>query len=63
MSTTYANTTRRVRRFATIVIVGALALSFAALATLGAGASETGGGIFGSIGDYIAEMAQALGTD
>lgn len=64
MSMTYAYyTARKVRRFAAIVIVGALALSFAALATLGAGASESGGGILASAGDYIAEMTQALGTD
>ena len=63
MSTTYANTTRRVRRFAAIVIIGALALSFAAIATLGAGTSETGGGIFATAGDYLTEMTQALGAD
>lgn len=64
MSTTYAYyTARRVRRFAAIVIVGALALSFAAIATLGAGASETGAGIFASMGDYITKMSEALGAD
>ena len=64
MSMTHAYyTARKVRRFAAIVIVGALALSFAAIATLGAGASGTGGGIFASMDDYIAEMTGALGAD
>ena len=62
MNSTYA-TAIRVRRFAAIVIIGALALSFAAIATLEAGAGDSCGGIFSSMGDYIADMTSALGAD
>ena len=62
MNSTYA-TAIRVRRFAAIVIIGALALSFAAIATLEAGVGDSGGGIFSSMGDYIADMTSALGAD
>ena len=61
MNTVDTNTTRAVRRFAAIVIVGALALSFAAIATLGSATNETGGGIFAWMGDYIAAVSEALG--
>ena len=61
MNTIDTNTTRAVRRFAAIVIVGALALSLAAIATLGAQTDATGG-FFALLGDYITEVAKALGS-
>jgi len=62
MKTIGANTTRSVRRLAAIAIVGALALSFAAIATLGAETTSTGDGIFAWMGDYITRVADALGN-
>jgi len=62
MNTIGANTNRSFRRVAVIAIVGTLALSFAALATLGAETGSTGDGIFASMGDYIAKVAEALGS-
>lgn len=54
------STTSRVRRFAAIAIVGALALSFAvAFAALKAD-NATGDGIFAQIGDYISQVGEAL---
>jgi hypothetical protein len=46
---------------AAIVIFGALALSFAAIATLGVDAGDTGGGVFARLGDYLAAVSEALG--
>jgi hypothetical protein len=62
MNTIDTNTTRTVRRFAAIVIVGTLALSFAAIATLGSQTNGTGGGIFAWMGDYITAASEALGS-
>ena len=62
MNTIGANTNRSIRRLAVIAVVGALALSFAALAALGAETGSTGDGIFASVGDYIGTVAEALGS-
>ena len=60
MSTSDSTTTRTVRRFAAIAIVGALALSFAvAFAALKAD-NATGDGIFAQLGDYITQVGEAL---
>lgn len=55
------NIRRPVRRLAAITIVAALALSFAAIVTLGAETNVTAGGILASLGDYITEVGEALG--
>jgi hypothetical protein len=60
MDTTNTNTTRAAR-FAAIVIVGALALSVAAIATIGAESSGTDSGFLTRVGDYIAAASEALG--
>ena len=52
---------RAVRRLAVIVLVGALALSFAAIATLGVETDVTGDGAFAWVGEYMAKVAEALG--
>ncbi|HXW74797.1 MAG TPA: hypothetical protein VEK10_08295 [Steroidobacteraceae bacterium] len=59
----HTNSTRAVRRLAAIAIVGVLALSFAAIATLGAEADVTSGRIFAWMGDYITEVGAALGGE
>jgi hypothetical protein len=56
------NTTRAARRRAAIAIVVALALGFAGVAGLRAETNVTGGGIFASVSDYIAEVGEALGA-
>ena len=63
MNTVVLNTTRAVRRhFAAVVIVVALALSFAAaFAALAADTNATGDGIFAWISDYITAVGEALG--
>ena len=59
MNTIDTKTHRAAR--AAIVIFGALALSFAAIATLGMETGETGGGVFARMGDYLAAVTEALG--
>jgi hypothetical protein len=60
MNTTDSTATRTVLRFTTIAIVAALALSFAvAFAALKAD-NATGDGIFAQLGDYIAQVGEAL---
>lgn len=62
MNTLYLNIRRPVRRLAAITIVAALALSFAVIVTLGAEPNVTVGGILASLGDYITEVGEALGS-
>jgi len=62
MNTIGANATRSVRRLAAVAIVGALALCFATIAALGAETSSTGDGIFAWMGNYIAKVAEVLGS-
>jgi len=63
MNTIGIHATRNVRRLAVIAIVGALALSFAAIATLRAETDVTGGGIFAAMGDYIAAVGETLRSE
>ena len=63
MNTIGTNTTRAARRRAAISIVVALALGFAAIAVLGAATNVTGGGISALMGDYIAQVGEALGAE
>lgn len=62
MNTLGINITHAVRRVAVVTIVGALALSFAAIVTLSTGANVTVGDIFSWLGDYITEMGETLGS-
>ena len=61
MNTIITHPARGVRHLSVIVIIGALALSFAAIATL---AVETNfaSGIFASMNDYITAVGEALGA-
>jgi hypothetical protein len=63
MNTIDIHNTRAVRRLAAIAIVGALALSFAAIATLRAETDVTSGGIFAWMGDYIAAVGETLKSE
>ena len=62
MNTLHVNTIRHARRLSALTIVVALALSFAAIAALGAETNVTVGGIFAWLGDYITEVGEALGN-
>lgn len=62
MNTLYINITRPVRRLAAVTIVVVLAASFAAIATLGAEANVTFGGILEWLGDYLTAVGAALGN-
>jgi hypothetical protein len=62
MNTVDINPTRDARRLTAIAIAVALALSVAAVAALGAEASIAGGGIFTSLGDYLTDVGEALGS-
>lgn len=53
---------RRARTAIAIIVALALTLALAAIATVGAETSETGGGIFPAMGDYITAMTDALGS-
>jgi len=55
-------TTRSVHRFPTMASISALALIFAAVVALGAESNATDGGVLGLIGDYIAQVGEALGA-
>jgi hypothetical protein len=55
------NATRAAGRFAVIAILVFLAVSFAALATLGGETDATSDGIFALMGDYLAQAGEALG--
>jgi hypothetical protein len=54
-------TTRADLLHPTIAILSALALIIAAIVALGAETNVTSDGIFGSIGDYWAQVGEALG--
>ena len=62
MNTISANIPRPRHTLITIVIIGTLALSLAAIATLGAENSGTSGGMFGTMGDYVATMTEGLAS-
>ncbi len=53
---------RRGRTALAIIVALALTLALAAIATLGAETSQTGGGIVPAMGDYITAMTEALGS-
>jgi len=55
------NTTRAAGRFTVIAILVFLAVSLAAIATLGAQNEPTDYGITAWVGDYIAQVGEALG--
>jgi len=55
------NTTRAAGRFTVIAILVFLAVSVAAIATLGAQTDATDHGITTLMGDYIAQVGEALG--
>jgi hypothetical protein len=55
------NTTRAAGRFTVIAILVFLAVSVAAIATLGAQNDATDNGITALVGDYIAQVGEALG--
>jgi len=59
--TTIGTHTRAGRRLAAFIIVGVLAFSLVAIATVGAEANDSAGRIFAGLGDYIAAMSEALG--
>jgi hypothetical protein len=61
MNTVITNPTRAVHRLSAIAIIGALALSFAAIATLAAETNITSG-ISAWMGDYITEVGEVLGA-
>jgi hypothetical protein len=63
MSTLDTNTTHAVRRFAAVAIVVALAVSLAAIATIGAETGATGDSIFAWLGDYFSQAGAALGNE
>jgi hypothetical protein len=52
---------RRARTAIAIIVALSLTLALAAIATLGE-TSESGGGIFPAMGDYITAMTEALGS-
>lgn len=60
MNTFNINTTRTMRRLAIAIV--ALALGLAAIATLGTATSVTSGGKSAWMGDYLTEVAEALGN-
>ena len=53
---------RRARTAIAIIVALALTLALGAIAALGAETSETGGGIFPALGDYITTMTESLGS-
>ena len=55
------NTTRAAGRFTVIAIVVFLAVSLAAIATLGAQNDATDHGIIAWVGNYAAQVGEALG--
>jgi len=57
------NATHAVRPLAVIAIVGALALTLAAIAAPRVETNVTGGGVFARMADYIAEAGEALGSE
>ena len=61
MITIDTNAPRSVRRLVAIVILGAVALSVAALATVGAQPNDTGGGFLAWLGEYLSQVSEALG--
>jgi len=61
MNAITTRSTRASRRLAAIVIVVALALSVAAIATLRAEPNGTDRGIFTTMGDYLTAVGEALG--
>jgi len=63
MNTIGINIPHPMRRFRAIVIVVALALSFAAIATLRAETNATNGGIFAWVTGYLTEVGEALGSE
>lgn len=63
MNTVFTPTTRAVRPLAAAAIVGALALSLAAIATLVMMSDATSDGIFASLGDYLTEVGEAFGNE
>ena len=63
MNTVFTPTTRAVRPVAAMAIVGALALSLAAIAALAMLSDATGDGIFAWLGDYLTEVGKALGNE
>lgn len=63
MNTINISTTRPVRRFPAIALIGVLALALAAAITAVAQQTGvTGAGIVASMGDYLTEVAEALGS-
>jgi ferric-dicitrate binding protein FerR (iron transport regulator) len=63
MNTTHTNTSGSFgRRLAAIAIVGALALSFAAAFAALKADNATGGGMSGSLSDYLTAVGEALGS-
>ena len=63
MNTIDINLTRDVRRVTAVVIVVALALSVAAMAALAVESRTGSGGIFASLGDYLTDVGEALGSE
>jgi hypothetical protein len=63
MNTINTNVIREIRPGAVVAIVGVLALSLAAIAALVAQIDAAGGGILAGIGDYIAKVGEALGSE
>jgi hypothetical protein len=64
MNTIDISTTRRVPRPFTIAIISVLALGFAAaVAAVAEEAGVTGAGIVARMGDYMAEVGEALGSE
>jgi hypothetical protein len=55
------NTTRAAGRFTVIAILVFLAVSFAAIATLGTQNDPTDHGFIAWVGDYLAQAGEALG--
>jgi hypothetical protein len=55
------NTTRAAGRFTVIAILVFLAVSLAAIATVGARSDATDHGITAWVGDYLAQVGETLG--